>query len=217
MDYVIVGSGRYANMLYEYVSDIEKIYIRAFTVEKEYIDSVNLHGLNVIPFEEIEKYYSPDDVSLLLGIGYTQMNDVKEKLFNLYKSKGYHFDTYAHPSVIIPEKLDMGEGNIFFEGTIIQKGCQIGNGNVFFARTLIAHDCKIGNFNSFSCASLAGNVTVKNKCFLGMGSIVNENLTIEDQVFIGANAYINCDIKTKRAALGEKARIVDREISKSIL
>lgn len=217
MKYVIVGNSNYAKMLYEYIADNEKNCICAFTAEKEYIDSTQIYGLDVISLENIVEYYPPGEVKLLLGVGYTQMNDVKEKLYRKYKLKGYQFATYIHPSAVVPREMDMGEGNIIFEGTIIQKGCEIGCGNVFFARTLIAHDCKVGNFNSFSCASIAGNVTVKNKCFIGMGAVIGENITIENQVFIGANAYINCDLKEKRVALGVKAKIIDKEISKSIL
>lgn len=217
MKYVIVGNRIYANMLYNYIKDSPDSSVEAFTVHREYIDSPRLQGLEVVPYEDIESYFRPEDVCLLLGVGYTQMNDVKEKLFHIYKEKGFHFGTYAHPSAVIPADLDMGEGNVFFEGTIIQRGCHIGMGNVFFARTLIAHDCRVGNFNSFSCASLAGNVTVKNKCFVGMGAVIGENLTIEDQVFIGANAYVNCNVKSQRAVLGEKAKIIDREISRRIL
>jgi len=155
MKYVIVGNSDYAHMLYGYMIEREEDEIVAFSVEKAFIDSAELHGKKVVAYEEIEKCFSPEDVQLLLAVGYSGMNDVKEKLFYLYKEKGYRFGTYIHPSAIIGKDVVLGEGNIIFEGTIIQNGCMIGDANSFFVRTTIAHDCVIGNFNSFACASYA--------------------------------------------------------------
>ena len=217
MKYIIVGNSVYAHMLYEYVEEMEKGSVQAFTVEDKYISKPEMLGLPVISYEEIENYYSPEETKLFLAVGYTQMNEIKEKLFNMYKAKGYEFASYIHPSTVIAQDAELGEGNIFFEGSIVQRGCKIGSGNVFFVRTTIAHDCTIGDFNSFTCVSLAGRVTVKNKCFFGMGSIVSEDVVIEEQAFVGANAYIASNMEKGRVALGEKAKIIDREISKRIL
>ncbi len=215
--YVIVGNSVYASMLYEYLKAEELFSVIAFTVENEYICEPVFHGLPVVPYERIQEVYLPDTVDLLLGVGYSHMNEIKERVFLLYKQKGYSFATYAHASAIIPTEIELGEGNIFFEGTIIQKGCKIGDGNVFFARTLVAHDCIIGDYNSFSAASIAGNVEIKNKCFVGMGSVISENLVLEDQSFVGANAYVNDHMQKGWAALGAKGKMVQRDISNRII
>ncbi len=217
MKYIIVGNSVYADMLCGYICENDENDVVAYTVEKEYISSLIKNGRKVVSYEEIEQYYSPKEVLLLMAVGYSEMNDIKERLFNLYKSKGYQFATYIHPSAIIATDIDMGEGNVFFEGTIVQRGVKLGDGNVLFAKTMIAHDCIIGSFNSFSSASLGGNVTIGNKCFVGMGAVIGENVNLDDQVFVGANAYVNTDLKKGRAALGIKAKIIDREISKRIL
>lgn len=222
MKYIIIGNSVYAHMLYGYVTENKENEVVGFSVEKEYTlaqENSLLNGKNggVVPYEEIEQHYTPEEVTLLLAVGYSEMNDIKEKLFRLYKAKGYKFGTYIHPSAIIAPDVVLGEGNVFFEGTIVQRGVSIGDGNVFFARTTIAHDCTVGSFNSFSGASLGGNVTICDKCFIGMGAVIGENITLENQVFVGANAYVNSNLEAGRAALGEKARIIDREISKRIL
>ncbi len=217
MKHLIVGNNVFASMLYDYLSSEDENVIEAFTVEASFINEELHDGLKVVPFETIENVYNPRDYSLYLGVGYSEMNDVKEHLFNIYHDKGYKFETYAHPSAILPSDMDMGEGNIFFEGVIIQRGCSIGKGNVFFARTLIGHDCSIGDFNSFSFASVAGNVTIKDKCFMGMGSVIGEELIIDDRVFVGANAFVNESLLSGRVVLGEKGKLVDRDISERIM
>lgn len=217
MKCLIVGNGVYAAMLSEYLSENEEYEVVGFTVEEEYIQENYFNGLMIIPYETIEDVYDPDTIRLFMGVGYSEMNDVKSHLFDIYHNKGYKFSTYIHPSAVIAPDVQMGEGNIFFEGTIVQRGCVIGDCNVFFARTLIAHNCLIGNFNSFSFASLAGNVTVKNRCFMGMGSVIGEKIIIEDRAFVGANAYVNENIQIGRVVLGEKGKIIDKDISGRIM
>lgn len=204
-------------MLHDYLIDNPEYEIAAFTVEREYICTSSFLDLPLVAFEDIDREYPPDSCSLLLGVGYSQMNSVKERLYNLYKSKKYSFATYSHPSAVIPKDISLGEGNVFFEGTIVQRGCHIGNGNVFFAKTLIAHDCKIGDFNSFSDASVAGNVVIKNRCFIGMGSVIAENKLIEDRVFIGANSYVNTNMEEGWMSLGTKSKIIKSDISDRII
>lgn len=217
MQSLIVGNSVYASMLNEYLKDESEIKVVGFTVEREYIEHDVFEGLQVIPYEDIEECYSPEEVVLYMGVGYSQMNGVKERLFQIYKKKGYHFGTYKHPSAVVAKGTVLGEGNVFFEGSIVQKGCRIGNGNVFFARTLIAHNCSVGDFNSFSFASLAGNVTINNRCFIGMGSVIGEKLTLDDRVFVGANTYVNQNIEKGRVIMGEKGKLVDRDISLRIM
>ncbi len=217
MRYVIIGDGCYAEMLYGYIIESKDNEVVAFSAEEEFLTHKFLLNRPVVPYEEIEQFYNPEEVSLLLAVGYNGMNDTKQRLYNLYSEKGYIFGSYIHPSVILPSKFDLGNGNIFFEGVIIQHGCRIGTGNVFFVSTVVGHDCWIGDFNSFSNCSLAGRVQIQNNCFVGMGAVVGADVKISDHVFIGACAYVNSDVKQYRAVLGEKGKVIDREISKRIM
>ena len=51
-----------------------------------------------------------------------------------------------HPSVNI-EYVDIGEGNIVYEGAIIHPNTTIGSHNILSSMSCIAHDTTIGDYN----------------------------------------------------------------------
>lgn len=215
MKYIIIGNSDYAKLLYSYVKHEKEVI--AFSVDADYIDKTSLFDIPVVSYEDIDMLYSPSSVELLMAVGYSEMNDIREKLYRQYCKKGYTFGTYVHPSVIIGDECLVGKGNVFFEGVIIENGCQIGDLNAFFFGTVVGHDSIIGDFNSFSRSSIAGRVKVGNNCFLGMGSVVNSDVTIGSHVLIGAATYVTTNISDGRATVAEKSRVIDRDISRRIV
>ena len=59
----------------------------AATVEKKFKDTEYFEGVPLIPFEEIEKYYSIDSFEILISIGYKDMNQIRKKIFEICKKK----------------------------------------------------------------------------------------------------------------------------------
>ena len=55
-------------------------------MDKAYIKCETLCGVPVVAFEDIEKAYPPDKFKMLIGIGYKDMNSLRELKFNLYTS-----------------------------------------------------------------------------------------------------------------------------------
>lgn len=187
---IIVGNGSYSQMLRNYIELTEFSRVVAYAVDKECIQEKELNGIPVISFEDLREKYSCEDVSLIMGIGYTQMGDIRKRVFEKCKLWGYKFENYIHPTAIIAEDVVMGEGNNILEGVIIEVGVSIGNANLFFGGTMIAHESTIGSYNTFSVkVVVAGCVTVQNNCFLGASSAVKDHITLKDYVLLGAMAF----------------------------
>lgn len=66
---VIFGIVIFAEQIYRYLS-IEGIKVISFTVEKDYCNKELLHDIPVIPYEELGKYYSKNNIEILVCIGY---------------------------------------------------------------------------------------------------------------------------------------------------
>ena len=56
----------------------------AFTIHKEFIKEEKLYEKPIIPFEEIENNYSPNEVSMIICVGFSKMNKKREK--NIFRS-----------------------------------------------------------------------------------------------------------------------------------
>ncbi|MCM1157258.1 MAG: acetyltransferase [Bacteroidales bacterium] len=188
-DIVILGNNDFGRLLKYYLETDDERKVLAFTVSREYIKEKEFCGLPVVPFEQIEELYPPEQVEILLAIGNSKMNEIRKKMYGECKEKGYTVASYIHSSCSIHTK-DIGEGNILLENCLLYPYSKLGNGNLLWDHVLISHDCVVGDFNTFSSyADLCGYVKIGNNGYFGKHCILNDFMEIADYTLIGAAAY----------------------------
>ena len=187
---IIFGISDFAYQVFRYIERDKQFDVCAFTVDRNYYSCSEFRGLPVVPFDELHNKYPCDQYSMLICIGYKQMNGIRLDTFHRVKERGYPIVEYRHESAVILSD-DIGEGNFFFEGVVIGPGCKIGRSNIIFAQSNVAHDCVIGSFNFISSlVAIAGHVTIKDSCFFGTNSAIRDSVTISSHTLVGAAAYI---------------------------
>jgi len=188
---IIFGTGTFGKRVKRHI-DFEKTYeVAAFTVDAEYITENELMEIPVVPFEEIEENYSAEDYSILICVGYIDMNDGYKEVFDKVLKKGYSIESFISKYARVYSKID-GIGNIILPNAVVDFDVCMGNGNRIEINTLISHDTTIGNYNFISAqAGIAGNVVVGNNCYIGIGSIISNNISVADYTLVGAGTYIN--------------------------
>lgn len=206
---IIFGNSQFSKLIKWYIDHDDDREVAAFCVHKRYITKEQFEGLPVIAFEELEIKYPPSDYEIILGIGYTHMNDIRKKIYHSCKSKGYFIASYIHSTALV-QTSTIGEGNIILEHTLMEPFVRIGNGNLIWYKVAIAHDNRIGDFNTIAGkASLCGDVTIKNNCFIGNSSVIKEHLTIEDYSLIGASAFVTNDVLPYSVVVAPKSIILE--------
>lgn len=214
---ILYGSGSFARLIKWYIDNDDEREIVAVTVEKKYVDSATFEGLPVLPFEKITEKFLPGEFEILLGIGYTHMNDVRKRIFRECKEKGYTIAQYIHSSVRL-SGVQLGEGNIILEETVIQPFVKIGSGNLIWCNATIAHDCKIGDFNTISVtASLSGFSELGNNCFIGNGAVTRDGVKVEDYTLVGAAAYVSRNTAQNSVVAANKGVVLLNKSSKDFL
>lgn len=193
---IIFGTDQFAEVLYYFLNQPDeknKVEVSAFTVDKKYLNQTTYCGLPVIEFEQIEKYYPPEEYGIFICLGYTKMNEIRQVKFKEAKEKGYNILSYCHPTASVYAE-SMGEGNIIMENVTIGAFCRIGTGNVFWANAHIAHHTKMGDFNFFTISvAVAGNINIGNNCFFGNNCTIKNGINISDRTLIGAGCYLSKD------------------------
>lgn len=213
-DIVIFGDNDFGRMLKYYLEIDDNRRIVAFTVDKKYWSREQFCGLKVIPFEEIDKYYSPEKYEILIAIGNSKMNQVREDVFGRIKEKGYTVASYIHSSCSVHTK-EIGEGNIMLENCIVYPFSKIGKGNLLWDNVSISHDGVVGDFNTFAGYSdMCGYVKIGNNCFFGKHCILDNYMVVEDYVLVGAGTYARG--KTKKYDVIVPARSQTLKNKKSI-
>lgn len=212
-DVVLYGNGSFAQLLKWYMDHDDERKVVAATVEEMYRNASQFEGLPLIPFERLEEQYAADDVEILLGVGYTEMNNVRKRIFEACKKKGYALAQYIHSSVRLSD-TQMGEGNIIFEDTLVEPFVQVGSGNIIWYKSAIAHNSNIGNFNMIAGnASICGFSQVKNNCFIGSGAVIRDKIKIEDYTLVGAAAYAAADTQKYQVVAANKGVVLPNKSS----
>lgn len=207
---VIVGNSSYAQMMERYIRLSNFGRVVAYVVDEAFISEKEIEGIKVISFEQMKTEYAPENISLIMGIGYKQMSAIRKEKFEKCKNWGYMFENYIHPTAIVSSDAIMGEGNNILENVIVEVGVKIGNANLLFGGSIIGHESTIGSYNTFSLRSvIAGCVQIKNNCFFGAASTVKNHVKIKDYVLLGASAYGFKDMEAYSVLVPAKSVILE--------
>ena len=195
---IIFGTGEFAQEIFQYIEKFSKLKVVAFTIHKEFIKEKKLYEKPIIPFEEIENNYSPNEVSMIICIGFSKMNKKRERVFLEVKKKNYKLENFIHPSNYVWDELEIGENCIILENNVIRPHVKIGNNVIIENNNVISHHCIIkDNCYITSQAIVAGHVTIESNCFLGINCTIRNRIKIEKESLIGAGAVILKNTKEK--------------------
>lgn len=207
--YVIFGDTSFAERIQKYITleNLDKVI--CFTNEEFFITKDEINGIPVVPFESLSELYATESFEVLICIGYTQMNQLREKIYNLCKNKGYKIGTWISKSAIIYTE-DIEEGNIIMPGVLLGPTCSLGKCNILESRVCVSHDSVIGNFNFISSAvTTGGNANIGNHTFIGLNATVRDGIKIEDYTLVGAAANVLSSTSRERIYRGNPARLIE--------
>ena len=186
---IIFGDTPFAERLFKYISVDAKDKVIAFTQEKSFVSRKEIQGVPVVPFEKLDEHFN-EEFEIIIGMGYTQMNQLKKKIYNMCKEKNYKVGTYISSNAIV-YSTEFGEGCFIAPGVVIGSDCRMGVCNYLESSAVLSHDNALGDFNFISTNSVfGGNARVENNCFFGLHSTVKDWVTIASNNLFGSCANI---------------------------
>lgn len=197
---IIVGTGAVAAELTSYIEDHnekvefdQKINILGYieynyNIEK-YWAKYNLKAPVIC---DIDSYVPSYNEELLIGISDISF---RNKLIDKLLKRKARIASFIHYSVIKPDSVQLGIGNIFYPFCIIGPNTVIGNFNMITSYSFISHDCIIGNGNFLSTAGIAGRINIGDNNFFGIRSTVIPHVTIGNNNVIQAGMVVDKSIK----------------------
>lgn len=209
---IIVGNTANAKLAHYYFTKDSEYKVVAFSVNKEYISDAELMGVPVVAFETITKSHPPEEYDAFVAVGYTDMNKIREQLYQECKNSGYYLPNYISSRCSFLTEESIGDNNLILEDNTIQPFVIIGSNNVFWSGNHIGHDGNIGDHNFItSHVVVSGFVTIKNNCFLGVNATLRDAITIADSSLIAAGAIIMKDTKEKEVYLPARSTVFDKK------
>lgn len=183
---VIIGDQSFAEIAYEYFHFDSEYEVVGFSVEKDFLQKSSLFNLPIVPFENIEDFYSPHQVEFYVAIVYSQLNRLRTRLYQTMKTKGFRPASYISPRAFIWRNVTIGEHCFVFEDNTLQPFCKIGNNVVLWSGNHVGHhsiikdDCFISSHVVISGHSLVGENT-----FIGVNAAIGNNVVIGRDNWIG--------------------------------
>lgn len=152
-----------------------------------------------------------EDVYVVIAIGSAKIKKiVVEKLSAL---KNIHFATLIDPTVILSDRVQIGEGSIICAGTIMTVDITIGNHVIINLDCTLGHDDVIEDFVTiYPSVNVSGNVSIGAESEIGTGAQIIQGKSIGKQVVLGAGAVVVKDIKEAGTYVGLPASRVEKRI-----
>ncbi|MBS1517279.1 MAG: acetyltransferase [Bacteroidetes bacterium] len=209
---VIIGNTSNARLA-KYFFTIDSEYEpAAFSVDSQYIKGNEFEGLPVTPFEDLEKNYPPSEYEAFVAVGYTNMNKIREELYNKCREKGYTMANYISSRCSFLTQYPTGDNCFILEDNTIQPFVKIGSNVVLWSGNHIGHDVTIEDHNFItSQVVVSGFVTIKRNCFLGVNATIRDGITIAPETLIAAGAIIMKDTVEKGVYLPPRSTLFDKK------
>ena len=196
---VVIFGATYAALLNHFYLTYDSPHeVVAFTVDRDFIREETLCGFPVVPFDDIESTYPPDDYKMRVAIQFNRVNRTRAEKYSQAKEKGYELISYVSSKAITWPGLVIGDNSFISEGTIVGPFVEIGS-DVILAGSLIGHHSIIKDHCFIAAhAVILGGATVEPYCFVGANSTIQQGVTIARECIIGAGALINTDTDRER-------------------
>lgn len=192
---IIFGSGNFAQMAH-YFFDCDSEYLpTAFTVDGAFLEQDSFRGLPVVPFEDIERLYPPDECEMFLALGLRDVNQRRKEKIEEAEAKGYRLASYLSSKAICHPDLTLGPNTWIMEQAHIHPFATVGRGSIVWSRSTIGFKSSIGDYCWISAGLVGESVTVGDCTFIGLGATVASFVNVGKSNLIGAGAVIHADTK----------------------
>ncbi len=202
---IIFGVSQLSELAHYYFTQDSAYEVTAFCVDVDYLTEDTLCGLPVVSFETVEKSFSPEEYSIFVAVGYSNINALRKEKYLAAKSKGYDIASYISTKATIFDNVTIGENAFILENNTIQPFVKIGDNVTLWSGNHIGHHSTIKDHNFISShVVVSGGVTIKESCFLGVNSTLRNDITIGDKSVIGAGAIIMEDTTNQSVYIADK-------------
>ena len=188
---VIFGTGDFAQVARIYLDQDSPFEVVGFTVDADRIESPELDGLPVLPFESIEAERPPEAYAMFVAVGFRKVNRARAEVYGRCKAKGYELISYVSSKATHWGHWTHGDNCFIFEQNVIQPFARLGDDVILWSGNHVGHHARLGDHCFVSSqVVIAGRVVVGDRCFLGVNATIRDGIVLGVGSLIGAGALI---------------------------
>lgn len=193
---VVFGVGQWSELAHFYLLHDSPHEVVAFTVDIEYIQGNQFKGLPVVPYQEVERHYSPPNFQMFIPMSFKRMNHARAERYYDAKKRGYELISYVSSRATTFPGFKCGDNCFIFEDNTIQPFVEIGNNVVMWSGNHIGHHSVIKDHVMItSHVVISGSCTIEPYCFFGVNATVRDETLIARETLVGMGVTILKDTK----------------------
>ncbi len=193
---VVFGTSQWAELAHFYLTHDSPHEVVAFTLDRDYIDSDSYKGLPVVPFDEVEKHFPPDQFKMFIPISFKRMNHARAEKYQNARDRGYELISYVSSKATTFPGFECGDNCFIFEDNTIQPFVKIGNNVIMWSGNHIGHHSVIKDHVMItSHVVISGCCTIEPYCFFGVNATVRDETIIARETLVGMAVTILKDTK----------------------
>lgn len=203
---VVYGNGAMARVIARYLEQADRL--AGVTVARAVMDEQAPApiGFTPVPFEDVERFFPPERYTLIVAVGYVEMNRLRIRIARNAIDKGYTLGSFVHPVNTYPDDVTIGGNVVVLEHVSLHSGVQVEDHTIVTGNVNLGHDCWLGA-GSFvnGGVALGGDVRVGARTFLGINATVRHAVEIGEESLIGAHAFVARDVPERSVMMATPA------------
>lgn len=197
-DIVILGAGKIAEVLYDYVSRDSDMRVQGFCVDAAYRHSDEFQGQPLVALEDLPKRFPPEHYDVLMAIGYHECNALRARKASEIRTMGYRLASYVSSRAWVAGNAQMGEGCVVLDHVSIEPSVRLGDNVALWSGVVVGHHAIVGDHCWLAAAAtIGGGAQIGDGCFLGLNATIAHEIQLGERCLIGGNAWVS-----KSAAAG---------------
>ena len=205
---VLAGNGTTAEILYTYLAADKRYNAVGVVADDDFVKADRFIDVPCVPLSQIKHNFDPEEVMVIIAMGYHDLNRSRQKMFKKIKSLGYSVEAYLHQDAKIHTSNLIGEGSIVLPGAVLEPYCSLGSNSMIWCNTTVAHHASVGNncWLASGCV-VSGSAKVHDNAFIGVNATIVNEVEVSELNIVGANALISKCTKPNTVHLSRSSEL----------